>query len=222
MSKDKLREFYIQHHREREKYGRRTSGGLDRAKIIAGIVNTGKKVLDLGCRDGSHTQFYAEGNDVTGVDVDDVALSICSKNLGIKTHHLDLNDNFPFGDSAFDVVVAGEIIEHIMMPENFVSESCGVLKTGGIFCGTTPNAYRLKTRWRFLTGKSLCGDPSHLHFFSFDMLKDLLQKYFSIVEIIPFKGHIIGSSKLGIPVTHKTPLKLAKLFSKRLIWKAIK
>ncbi len=193
-----------------------------RVKIIKETVGTSKKILDLGCRDGSFTKFLVDGNEVIGEDIDDIALPICSKNLGIKTYHLDLNDNFPFGDSAFDVVVAGEIIEHIMMPENFVSESCRVLKTGGIFCGTTPNAYRLKTPWRFLTGKSLCGDPSHLHFFSFDMLKYLLQKYFSIVEIIPFKGHIIGSSKLGIPVTHKTPLKLAKLFSKRLIWKAIK
>ncbi len=221
MSSNKLREFYINYHKEKNKYGRKT-GGEARVKIIKEMVGTGKKILDLGCRDGSFTKFLIDGNEVIGADIDDIALSICSKNLGIKTYHIDLNDDFPFEDTTFDVVFAGEIIEHLVIPENFVKECSRVLKNGGIFCGTTPNAYRLKTRVRFLAGKPLCGDPSHLHFFSFNTLQTLLQKYFGKVEIIPFHGHIIGSYKLGIPVTPNTPLVFGKLFSRHFLWKAVK
>jgi len=221
MSKETLREFYTSHHKALGKYGRKT-GGKERVKLMKEIIGTGKKVLDLGCRDGTFTKFFTEGNEVIGADIDDVALSLCSKDLGITTYNIDLNDDFPFEDSTFDVVVAGAIIEHIMIPEHFVRESCRVLKREGIFCGTVPNACRLKTRWRFLMGKPLCGDPFHLHFFSYDTLKALLKKYFSGVTIIPFHGHIIGSNKFGIPITSNTPLFLGKLFSRHFLWKSIK
>jgi hypothetical protein len=54
------------------------------------------------------------------------------------------------------------------------------------------------------------------------MTNPFLKKYFGIVKIIPCHGHIIGSNKLGIPVTWDSSLAVAKLFSCDFLWKAIK
>ncbi len=221
MSKEKVREFYVNYHKKKGKYGRKT-GGKERVGLLREFIGTGKKVLDLGCRDGNFTKFYMDGNEVIGTDIDDVALEICSRELGIKTYHVDLNDDFPFKDASFDAVVAGEIIEHLMMPEHFIQEIQRILKTNGVFCGTTPNAYRLLTKINYILDRPLCADPSHLHFFSYDSLKNLLLKYFREVDIIPFHGHIIGSNKFGIPVKRNSSITVGKLFSRHFLWKAVK
>ena len=221
MSKQRLRDLYVSYHQEKAKYGRKTGGG-ERVDIFRSFIGTGKKILDLGCRDGSFTKFYTEGNEVVGADIDDVALDLCSKNLGIQTSHIDLNDIFPFEDESFDVVIAGELIEHIVIPEYFIREVHRVLRNPGIFCGTTPNAYQLKVRLRYLRGKPLCDDPTHLHFFSYGSIKSLLEKYFNSIEIIPFHGYIIGSGKLGIPVKRNSSLFVGKHFSRHFLWKAVK
>lgn len=221
LSRKNLRDLYVSYHHEKNKYGRK-SGGSDRVQLTNECIGTGKKVLDLGCRDGSLTKFIMDGNDVTGVDIDDIALSMCSENLGIKTMHIDLNDDFPFYDGEFDVVNAGELIEHMVIPQHFVRESRRVLKEGGLFCGTTPNAYRLLTKFEFLLGKPLCGDPTHLHYFSYDTLNSLLKDHFREVKIVPYHGHIIGSHKFGISVKRTSSVIVGKLFSRHFFWQAVK
>jgi SAM-dependent methyltransferase len=234
MNKDLFRNFYIEFHKKKHKYGRTSD---ERANLIKNSIGSGKKVLDLGCRDGSLTKYYIDGNEVVGVDIDDIALSICKKNLDIQTFHLDLNEQLPFDNSSFDAVVAGEIIEHLIFPEFFVKEVYRVLRPEGIFCGSTPNVARIKNRIQFFLGKTPCfdyaghlrffDDAAHLRYFSYSTLKSLLERYFQRVDIIPYGGHIVGNKKhgifgFGIPVTERTPLWIAKLFSANLFWKAVR
>lgn len=226
MEKKFFRDFYVEFHKRRHKYGKTTS---DKSfELIKEIIGSGKKVLDLGCRDGSLTKHYVDRNEVVGVDIDDVALSICKKNLGIQTFHLDLNEQLPFDDSSFDVVVAGEIIEHLIFPESFVREIHRVLKPKGIFCGSTPNVTRIRNRLQFLFGDTpFVNDTAHFRYFSYSTLIELFKRYFSKVVITPFGGHIIGNKKfgilkIGVPITPNTPLWLGRLFSANLFWKAIK
>ena len=226
MNKNLFRDFYVEFHKRRDKYGKTT--GDRSVSLIREIIGNGKKVLELGCRDGSLTKHYVEGNEVVGADIDDIALLICEKNLGIQTFHIDLNAPLPFNDSSFDVVVGGEIIEHLIFPELVVKEIHRVLKSRGIFCGSTPNVTRIKNRLQFLSGNTpFFNDTAHLRFFSYSTLKELLERHFPQVVIIPFGGHIIGNKnfgilRFGISVTPNTPLWLGKLFSASLFWKAIK
>ena len=83
-----LSERYGEHHRER-----RTQdfvyAGAERARLFREYVGgPGRRVLDLGCRYGALTRAYAEGNEVTGVDVDREALAEAAK-LGIETRWAD-------------------------------------------------------------------------------------------------------------------------------------
>ena len=178
---EELNERYGTHHRARR--GREfVFGGEERATLFRELVGgPDRRVLDLGCRYGALTQAYLEGNHVTGVDVDREALAEAAK-LGVETHWADLDERFPFGDDAFDVVVAGELLEHVRDPGHIVVESRRVLRPGGRLVGSVPNAYRLKNRLRFLLGRAPESDPTHLHMFSPSDVRALLHD-FSDVEL---------------------------------------
>lgn len=53
----------------------------------------------------------------------------------------------------FDLVFAGEVIEHLVDTGHFLSEVNRVLRTGGTFIITTPNLVSLENRIRALFGK---------------------------------------------------------------------
>ncbi|MGH3103927.1 MAG: class I SAM-dependent methyltransferase [Gaiellaceae bacterium] len=151
--------------------------GHERGELFRRFVGgPGKRVLDLGCRYGALTRAYLEGNEVVGVDVDRDALAEAAK-LGIETHWADVDEPLPFEDASFDVVVAGELLEHIRDPAGLAAESRRVLRPGGVFVASVPNGFRLKNRLRFLAGLHPDNDPTHLHLFSPADVRALLAAY---------------------------------------------
>jgi SAM-dependent methyltransferase len=172
---EELNERYREHHRTRR--GREfVFGGEERARLFHELVGgPGKDVLDLGCRYGALTRAYVEGNRVTGVDVDREALAEAAK-LGVETRWADLDEPFPFGAQVFDVVVAGELLEHVRDPGHIAAEARRVLRPGGLLVGSVPNAYRLKNRLRFAAGRPPESDPTHLHMFRPDDVRTLLRE----------------------------------------------
>jgi SAM-dependent methyltransferase len=162
---DQLSERYGAHHRSARSEDF-VFAGAERVRLFRRYVGgPGRRVLDLGCRYGALTREYVEGNDVVGVDVDRDALAEAAK-LGIETHWADADAPLPFADESFDAVVAGELLEHIRDPSSLVAEARRVLRAGGTFVGSVPNAFRLKNRLRFLAGHKPEDDPTHLHMFS--------------------------------------------------------
>jgi SAM-dependent methyltransferase len=173
---DELRERYEEHHRT----GRSPDfvfGGEERAELFRRLVGgPGRRVLDLGCRYGALTRAYVQGNDVVGVDVDRDALAEAAK-LGIETRWADVEHQLPFEDERFDVVVAGELLEHVRDPERLVAEAWRLLRPGGLLVGSVPNAFRLLNRLRFLAGLPPERDPTHLHMFTPQDVEALLADF---------------------------------------------
>lgn len=160
--------------------------GRERAEIFSKWLGKGKKILELGCRDGSLTALFAEGNEVVGADIDQNALELFEKNLGGKGYCLDLNSQWPFGESEFDAVVASEVLEHLYRPEETVKKVFLSLKPGGLFIGTVPNGFSLANRFRLFMAqpnKTALADPTHVHQFSYKELKSIMEKYFGEAEI---------------------------------------
>jgi SAM-dependent methyltransferase len=173
MGLEELSDRYAEHNRVERGAGF-IFAGAERVELFRRYVGgPGKRVLDLGCRDGALTQAYAAGNELVGVDADREALAGAEK-LGIETQWADLDEPLPFEDASFDVVVAGELIEHLRDPRRLVTEAHRVLRPSGTFVASVPNAYRLKNRLRFLVGRTADQDPTHLHMFSPDEVRTLL------------------------------------------------
>jgi 2-polyprenyl-3-methyl-5-hydroxy-6-metoxy-1,4-benzoquinol methylase len=187
MSSESLRKIYENHHTDRE---RRDFSILqnDRGEFLRRNIGTGKKVLDIGCRDGVLTSEYSKGNDVLGFDIDSIALETAKENLGIETRQVDLYSDWDVENKSFDIVVAGEVLEHLYYPGKIVGKAASVLKDGGVLLGSVPNAFSLKNRIRLFLGKKKgtpLEDPTHINHFSRKELATLLEKSFKKVSIIP-------------------------------------
>jgi SAM-dependent methyltransferase len=176
MALEELSERYSEHNRLERGAGFVFAGPERVGLFRRHVGGPGRRVLDLGCRDGALTRAYAEGNDVVGVDADKEALAEAQK-LGIETRWADLDEPLPFEDGSFDVVVAGELLEHLRDPGRLVAEARRVLRPGGTFVASVPNAYRLKNRLRFLAGRKPEDDPTHLQMFSADDVRTLLSGF---------------------------------------------
>lgn len=172
---ERLDARYGEHQRRREEF---VFGADERARLFAALVGgPGLRVLDLGCRTGALTQSYAAGNTVTGVDVDRDALERARARLGIETVWADVESELPFDSGSFDVVVAGELLEHLADPAAAVRNARRVLRPGGRLVGSVPNAFRLKARIRFAFGRHPDPDPTHLQLFTGDALRLLLAEF---------------------------------------------
>lgn len=160
----------------------------ERGELLKKIIGVNKYILDIGCRDGALTKYFAPNNRVLGIDIDASVLSKAKQKLGIETLILDLNDNWhKLGNERFDIIVAGEVLEHLYFPEEILKKVVDRLNKKGMFLGSVPNAFSLKNRLRYLIGNKKntpLGDPTHINHFSYRELKSLLEKYFNEVEII--------------------------------------
>jgi SAM-dependent methyltransferase len=169
---EELSRRYRRHHRDRT--GTFVYGGKERAELFRRYVGgPDRRVLDVGCRYGALTRAYLQGNHVVGIDVDRWALGEAARR-GIETQWADAEEGLPFEDETFDVVVAGELLEHVRDPAALVAEARRVLRPGGTFVGSVPNGFRLKNRLRFLAGRKPENDPTHLHLFAPSDLHALL------------------------------------------------
>ena len=103
-----------------------------KAKMIEAFVVTalGKpvndlKILDIGCGNGQIGNYFAQKNDVSGVDVED-------KTGGNKpdfNYYLIEDENLPFDDNHFDLIISHHVIEHVSDQTKHLSEIRRTLKT---------------------------------------------------------------------------------------------
>lgn len=136
---------------------RRQEGGLlpEKVAFILAHVGSGQLVLDIGCNTGViGARLVDAGNDVYGVDIGESDLKIASKR-GLKTQLLNLeSDDLPYEDDCFDVVLLGDIIEHIFDTDHLLRQCRRVLKERGQLIVTTPNVASLGRRCMLLAGIS--------------------------------------------------------------------
>lgn len=122
----------------------------------------------------------------------------------------------PFKDGSADIVVAGEILEHIYYSKLFLREIWRVLRDEGFLLLSVPNAVSLKYRIAFLLGripsnvaKADCfyedDRPGHVRDFNLYELKHLLVKTnFEVEKVsgdgLSFRGKTI-ISPIILPIT---------------------
>jgi SAM-dependent methyltransferase len=109
------------------------------------------KILDAACGRGQIVQilkFY--GHDVTGADIADC---FCA-DKDIPFILTDLDNNFPFPDNSFDIVINSTALHYLKSSEHFFSETKRILKPNGSIIFSISNISNLVGRYCFFrTGK---------------------------------------------------------------------
>ncbi len=115
----------------------------ERVKLIAEELKG--KVLDVGCCAGSlHKQIKQLRDDCKIYGLDIIVNEEYKNDKDIMQG--DAQNMKQIHSKIFDTVVAGEVIEHLNEPENFIKEACRILKLNGRLILTTNNKNSLINR----------------------------------------------------------------------------
>ena len=158
----------------------------------------GKRVLDLGSSRGLFLARF-EGSERAGIEIDPEERRLAStRGVEAVEHFINAFDGnrltakLPFEDASADVVLAGEIIEHIVDTEAFLREILRVLAPGGAVVLSTPNILWWKHRLALLAGRypdaldyrTRYGDDfGHVRIFTPGLMRDLLQET-GFIEVV--------------------------------------
>ncbi len=164
-----------------------------------------KNILDIGCYDGTLLgQIKNKKNNFYGVEASDYGVRECKKK-GIKTKSFFCDDKtrLPFEDNFFDLVVCGEIIEHVYDTDFFLDNISKVLKMNGKLILSTPNIASLGRRIMLLMGINPIIEVSpnkpessgHIRYFTFETIQELLVERGFVIEKI--KSDVVNFSASG-------------------------
>jgi ubiquinone/menaquinone biosynthesis C-methylase UbiE len=112
---------------------------------IKRIVGGGKIALDLGCGVGGNLEMLTQKYcNVVGLDISVNALKDARRHFKKVNMALATAEHLPFSDHTFDFVLATEVIEHLIAPEEMLSEIHRVVSPKGQVVITTPNHLELQ------------------------------------------------------------------------------
>jgi SAM-dependent methyltransferase len=148
--------------------------------MLLALVPDGARVLDVGCSSGYLARpLVARGCSVVGIELDEraaaAARTVCEEVLVGDAESMEL----PFAPGSFDVVLCGDLVEHLRDPQSFLERVRPLLRDGGRLVLTTPNVANwtmrlglLFGRWRYTERGIL--DRTHAHLFTRKTLVETL------------------------------------------------
>lgn len=180
-----------------------------RIKIMTNIINRqnyeNKNILDIGCYDGTLLKLVKNrNNNFFGLEISNWGIKKSrEKGINVQRYFFDDETKLPFENNFFDLVVAGEIIEHIYDTDFFLKEIYRVLKLGGKLLISTPNVASLGRRLLLFFGRNPIielspNEPNssgHIRYFTFKSLCKLLKKH--NFEIIKSQSDCVNFSNNG-------------------------
>jgi hypothetical protein len=150
----------------------------------------GRRTIHVGFVDSRCTEYHqthdawlhAMLDDATsslvGLDIDDEGVEQ-ARRQGYEAYTVDCRDSAAvaaLGLEPADVVIAGEIIEHLDDPGDFLDGLAGLVNDRGALVVTTPNAHGLFNAVASIAGFEL-NHPDHVTMFSWYTLANLLRRH---------------------------------------------
>jgi methionine biosynthesis protein MetW len=118
-------------------------------KIIAELIETNTRVLDVGCGDGTLMEFLKNNKkiDIRGIEISKNNVQQCiGKGLTVIEGDAE-KDLSQFPDSSFDFVILSQTLQAFLNPEKVISE---LLRVGKKAIVTIPNFGYWKVRLHLL------------------------------------------------------------------------
>ena len=139
----------------------------------------------------------------------DISASVFAKHsdIAFPVRDVDLNADWPYADSSWDVIIAMMIFEHLFDPFHSFGELARILRPGGHAFVNLPNIAALKCRWSLLRGRAPTTstknwfalrqwDGGHLHNFDIDNVRRVGESAgLELARIYPV-GNLIGIKRL--------------------------
>jgi SAM-dependent methyltransferase len=170
--------------------------------ILLGMVDDGapKRILDVGCGPGwVADELRRRGHYVVGVD--------STTHDGVRDrvdefHEADLEDGLPADVSGeFDVVVAGDVIEHVRRPDRLMDQLAARLANDGEMLASVPNFAHWYPRGRVALGlfdydQRGILDRTHLRHFTRRSFRRLVKE--SSLELVELRYSGLPLDQVGL------------------------
>jgi len=152
--------------------------------LMVELVGGTKRVLDVGCATGYLAEALVErGCTVSGLEHDEKAAEVARPHLerlvvgDVET--MDLPG--AFGDERFDVIVFGDVLEHLRDPLSVLRGAGRLLTERGSVVASIPNIAHGSVRLALLAGRfdyQELGllDSTHVRFFTRSSIEDLFRE----------------------------------------------
>ena len=140
--------------------------------LIAKMTSPEQIILDIACGNGSILRDLKARNyqNLHGLEISNYAVSRL-RSEGFIMHHGSV-PILPLPDIAFDIVIASQVLEHIIRRHRFAQEISRVLKPGGRAFIFVPN-----------NCLGPIDEPEHVIKYRPDTLRKFLNKYFEVVSL---------------------------------------
>ncbi len=167
---------------------------VDRVEFLVDAARD-RRVIHVGFADSRCSEFHTKLDAWVHDQLNDVSASL----VGIDLDAVGVQDAVDDGFEAFaadctkpdevrslgiepaEVVIAGELIEHLDNPGGFLEASHHLVAKGGRLIITTPNAHGLMNSGAAIAGFEV-NHPDHVTLYSYVTLKKMLQNHGWIVE----------------------------------------
>lgn len=161
------------------------------------------KVLDIGFAINGFGDTLSKNNkcQVFAVDIHD--RTCCGLGDGDGVGKIiftkkDINEGLPYENKFFDIITAGEVIEHMYNDEFFLQECKRVLKDDGVMIITTPNLHYLLNRITNIFGQmpkfAYCSFHYNIYNLS-ELTKKLERNGFKVDSVK--SSHVLFSSRIN-------------------------
>jgi ubiquinone/menaquinone biosynthesis C-methylase UbiE len=173
-------------------------------------------LLDCGCREGDNTVKLAKcvgTRQILGLDYNLTVLRQAAQR-GISSLQADLNCGIPLEDSSVDVIVASDVLEHLVDPYVFVGEMYRVLQPGGYLVLDTPNLASWHNVFALLIGVQPFSGPNITAMEDADV--ELVQQMHRSTRYLPGEGEQLnhGKHELARHIVVIAYVSLVKLFER--------
>jgi SAM-dependent methyltransferase len=171
---------------------------VDRGEYVVRLAR-GKRVVDLGFVDAGrmtakrddgtwlHGRLRSVARDVIGIDFNGDGVQR-ARAMGFAAYEADCQDKADLGALALppaDLVIAGELIEHLDQPGAFLEAIKVLIRPGGELVVTTPNAASLTNFVGGVLGREFV-NPDHVGWHTWRTARSLLERHGWLVRSLAY------------------------------------
>jgi len=154
-----------------------------RPEVLDLIKHSPKRVLELGCGDGSFRRLLDDNLEYWGVEPFPDAAEKARKNISkvLEGNYEEVLSDLP--EDYFDLVICNDVIEHFVDHDFFFKSIKSKISKEGYIVGSIPNVRHLsnligllwRKDWSYQDDGIL--DRTHLRFFTEKSLKEVFSKH---------------------------------------------